>query len=217
MTASRAYYRRLILRLLSLPLAGAVVPVSNAATSAASLDSTSGAADGARFMRLALDLKRLAVERGDQAYGAVIVRADLVVGRGPSRVVVDGDPTAHAEMEAILKYSGDSVIVIHLIFYERLASRGNHFQVFTGGDGQDAVRGFTAVGVDLFQLLSQCLSRFFIDTLKSLFDRPKMCAEKLNQLGGGKPVMPLRIHLASESDIREVFAQPLFHNVLIAP
>ncbi|MDA9983123.1 nucleoside deaminase [Gammaproteobacteria bacterium] len=101
MTASRAYYRRLILRLLSLPLAGAVVPVSNAAASGASSDSVPGAADGIRFIRLALDLKRLAVKRGDQAYGAVIVRADLVVGRGSSRVIVDGDPTAHAEMEAI--------------------------------------------------------------------------------------------------------------------
>jgi len=101
MTASIANYRRLILRLLSLPLASALVPVSNAAVSGASSDSAPGAADGVRFMRLALDLKRLAVERGDQAYGAVIVRAGQVVGRGPSRVVVDGDPTAHAEMEAI--------------------------------------------------------------------------------------------------------------------
>jgi len=101
MTASRAYYRRLILRLLSLPLAGAVVPVSNAAVSGASSDSTPGAADEFRFMQLALDLKRLAVDRGDQPYGAVIVRAGRVVGQGPSRVVIDGDPTAHAEMEAI--------------------------------------------------------------------------------------------------------------------
>ena len=44
MSASRAYYRRLILRLLSLPLAGAVLPVSNVAASGASPDSAPSAA-----------------------------------------------------------------------------------------------------------------------------------------------------------------------------
>ena len=101
MIASRTYYRRLILRLLSLPLASTVLPVSNAAAVGVSSESVPAAVDGVRFMRLALDLKRLAVERGDQAYGAVVVKEGRVVGRGPSRVVVDGDPTAHAEMEAI--------------------------------------------------------------------------------------------------------------------
>lgn len=101
MNNSSDHYRRLILRLLSLPLASAVMAVSSAAVTAAASQSAPRSADGVRFMQLALDLKRLAVERGDQAYGAVIVKAGRVVGRGPSRVVVDGDPTAHAEMEAI--------------------------------------------------------------------------------------------------------------------
>jgi tRNA(Arg) A34 adenosine deaminase TadA len=53
------------------------------------------------FMAHAQALKRRAVEAGDQAYGAVIVKDGRVVGEGPSRVVVSRDPTAHAEMEAI--------------------------------------------------------------------------------------------------------------------
>ena len=38
---------------------------------------------------------------GDQAYGAVVVKNGAIVGEAPSRVVSNGDPTAHAEMEAI--------------------------------------------------------------------------------------------------------------------
>lgn len=46
-------------------------------------------------------MKQLAVERGDQPYGAVIVRGNEIVGRGVSAVITDNDPTAHAEMVAI--------------------------------------------------------------------------------------------------------------------
>lgn len=42
-----------------------------------------------------------AVAAGDQPYGAVVVKGAKIVGYGPSRVIVNGDPTAHAEMEAI--------------------------------------------------------------------------------------------------------------------
>jgi tRNA(Arg) A34 adenosine deaminase TadA len=52
-------------------------------------------------MARAEDMRRRAVDSGDQAYGTVIVKGDRIVGQAPSRVVVDGDPTAHAEMEAI--------------------------------------------------------------------------------------------------------------------
>ena len=38
---------------------------------------------------------------GDQPYGAVVVKDRSIVGEAPSRVVTAGDPTAHAEMEAI--------------------------------------------------------------------------------------------------------------------
>ena len=53
------------------------------------------------FMERAFEMRRLAVERGDQPYGAVIVKADRIVGEGASAVVIDNDPTAHAEMVAI--------------------------------------------------------------------------------------------------------------------
>ncbi len=46
-------------------------------------------------------MRRLAQSWGDQPYGAVLVLGDELVGEGPSRVVQRGDPTAHAEREAI--------------------------------------------------------------------------------------------------------------------
>ena len=53
------------------------------------------------FMSRAESMKQLAVEAGDQPYGAIIVKDGEIVGEGPSRVVTHGDPTAHAEIEAI--------------------------------------------------------------------------------------------------------------------
>jgi len=52
-------------------------------------------------MQRARELRDEAVRSGDQAYGAVVLRGAQIVGEGPSRVVTAGDPTAHAEMEAI--------------------------------------------------------------------------------------------------------------------
>jgi len=53
------------------------------------------------FIERAFEMRRLAVEYGDQAYGAVIVRDGIVIGQSWSRVVLDQDPTGHAEMAAI--------------------------------------------------------------------------------------------------------------------
>lgn len=53
------------------------------------------------FMRRALELRRRAVDRGDQPFGAVIVQGGRIVGEGVSAVVTTPDPTAHAEIEAI--------------------------------------------------------------------------------------------------------------------
>lgn len=47
-------------------------------------------------------MRRLAVSWGDQSYGAVLVLDNTLVGQGPSRVVKDRDPNAHAERVAIL-------------------------------------------------------------------------------------------------------------------
>lgn len=46
-------------------------------------------------------MKRLAESWGDQPYGAVVVLAGELAGEGPSRVVKNRDPRAHAEYEAI--------------------------------------------------------------------------------------------------------------------
>ncbi len=55
----------------------------------------------AGFMARAYEMRRLAEAGGDQPYGAVVAKDGLIVGQAPSRVVTAGDPTAHAETEAI--------------------------------------------------------------------------------------------------------------------
>jgi len=54
-----------------------------------------------RAMHRARERRDEAIRAGDQAFGAVLLREELIVGEAPSRVVTAGDPTAHAEMEAI--------------------------------------------------------------------------------------------------------------------
>jgi tRNA(Arg) A34 adenosine deaminase TadA len=54
-----------------------------------------------RWYEAALAMKQLAESWGDEPYGAVLVLGDKVIGEGPSRVVKLGDPSAHAEREAI--------------------------------------------------------------------------------------------------------------------
>ena len=73
-------------------LAPAVVRAAPAATDDSAI---AAAADRA------LALRDEAVRRGDQPYGAVVVRDGRIVGEAASAVVVANDPTAHAEMEAI--------------------------------------------------------------------------------------------------------------------
>ena len=53
------------------------------------------------FIERAFDMRRLAVEKGDQPYGAVIARDGVIIGQSWSRVVLDQDPTGHAEIAAI--------------------------------------------------------------------------------------------------------------------
>jgi tRNA(Arg) A34 adenosine deaminase TadA len=59
------------------------------------------AADRARLMARAIELRRIAVERGDQAFGAVVAQDGQVVGEGISAVLTTPDPTAHGEVQAI--------------------------------------------------------------------------------------------------------------------
>lgn len=53
------------------------------------------------FAILAQSMKDQAMAAGDQPYGAVLVVGEAVVGHGPSRVVQDRNPQAHAERVAL--------------------------------------------------------------------------------------------------------------------
>ena len=59
-----------------------------------------------KWYEAATSLKRMAESWGDEPYGAVVVLDGVVVGEGPSRVVKNQDPNAHAEREAIKDAQG---------------------------------------------------------------------------------------------------------------
>lgn len=61
----------------------------------------SGSAPEARWYDVAVEMRRLAESQGDQPYGAVLVLEGAIVGWGPSRVVKDRNPDAHAERVAL--------------------------------------------------------------------------------------------------------------------
>lgn len=52
-------------------------------------------------MRQALQLARIAGERGEVPVGAVLVKGGTAIGEGYNRPIGRNDPTAHAEIEAI--------------------------------------------------------------------------------------------------------------------
>jgi tRNA(Arg) A34 adenosine deaminase TadA len=55
----------------------------------------------AGFLARARALRDQAMKEGDQAYGAVVVREGVIVGEGRNYVVLESDPTAHAELLAV--------------------------------------------------------------------------------------------------------------------
>ncbi len=55
----------------------------------------------AGYLARARALRDQAVKEGDQAYGAVVVRDGIIVGEGRNYVVLQSDPTAHAELLAV--------------------------------------------------------------------------------------------------------------------
>jgi len=92
--------RRSFIGYLSLPVAVASIAPAAIATAAGPIrQPTTG--DAAQFMVRAAEMRQYAVDSGDQAFGAVVVKSGRIVGQAPSRVIVNHDPTAHAEMEAI--------------------------------------------------------------------------------------------------------------------
>lgn len=59
-----------------------------------------------KFMRLALNEARKALDEQEVPIGAVVVAGGVVVGRGHNLVETLSDPTAHAEMQALTAASG---------------------------------------------------------------------------------------------------------------
>ncbi len=55
----------------------------------------------AGFLARARALRDQAMREGDQGYGAVVVREGVIVGEGRNYVVLESDPTAHAELLAV--------------------------------------------------------------------------------------------------------------------
>ena len=53
------------------------------------------------FVEQAFRMREMAIESGDQPYGAIVVKNGRIVGEGVSAVITATDPTAHAEMQAI--------------------------------------------------------------------------------------------------------------------
>ena len=109
------------------------------------------------FVDKAFEMKRLAESRGDQAYGAVIVRGEELVGLGPSRVIEKKDWTAHAEREAIrdaqarLGTNDLSECVMYSTSRpcgncEGAAANANIARMFYGADATDAGRPRSASG-----------------------------------------------------------------------
>jgi len=55
-----------------------------------------------RFMLEAINLSRSGMENKEGGpFGCVIVKGDVIIGRGWNKVIVSNDPTAHAEVTAI--------------------------------------------------------------------------------------------------------------------
>jgi tRNA(adenine34) deaminase len=57
--------------------------------------------DRANFMALAIEESRKGLRAGERPFGAVVVRGDEIVARAYSIVESSGDPTTHAETQAI--------------------------------------------------------------------------------------------------------------------
>ena len=65
------------------------------------MSSLPGVGDDDRFMALALEEARTAIDHDDVPIGAVVVHEGVVVGKGHNARERDQDPTAHAELIAL--------------------------------------------------------------------------------------------------------------------
>lgn len=102
-----------------------------------------------QFTTAAQRMKEQAVAAGDQAYGAVVVRGDEIVGWGPSRVRQNGAWDGHAEREAMrdaqrrLNHDDLSDCVMYSTSYpcgecQRAAAQAKLSRMYYGADGRTA-------------------------------------------------------------------------------
>ena len=81
-------------------LAGGLAVAANSLRLSAQAQPVSRESD-VGWYEAAAQMRRLAESWGDQPYGAVLVSNGTIIGWGPSRVVKNRNPNAHAEREAI--------------------------------------------------------------------------------------------------------------------
>ncbi len=108
-----------------------------------------GTETGLRWMQAAEEMRRQALSWGDQAYGAVLVKDHRIIGYGPSRVVKNKDPGAHAEREAIkhaIAETGKDAVRGAVLYStsrpcslcEAAAAQAGVVRMYFGADVQDA-------------------------------------------------------------------------------
>ncbi|NVJ59917.1 MAG: tRNA adenosine(34) deaminase TadA [Gammaproteobacteria bacterium] len=57
--------------------------------------------DDRQFMRRALELARQAADNNEVPVGAVLVKSGKIIGEGCNQSIIQSDPTAHAEIQAL--------------------------------------------------------------------------------------------------------------------
>jgi tRNA(Arg) A34 adenosine deaminase TadA len=101
------------------------------------------------FIGEAARMKREAVASGDQPFGAVVVKDGAIIGYGPSRVIADRNPDAHAERVALWdaqKRLGTNEMSGTVIYStsrpcsacQEALALANVERMYFGGDGADA-------------------------------------------------------------------------------
>jgi tRNA(Arg) A34 adenosine deaminase TadA len=54
------------------------------------------------YMQMAIDMSRSGMQKGEGGpFGAIVVKDNLIIGKGNNQVILNNDPTAHAEVVAI--------------------------------------------------------------------------------------------------------------------
>ena len=64
--------------------------------------------DDEEFMRLAIAEGQRAIAEGGRAFACILVKDGQVVATGHNRVIQDGDPTSHAELDIIRSFTRES-------------------------------------------------------------------------------------------------------------